>query len=89
MEIIVIIDFVCVHTSMSMKYDLDDILTISSLLPCAIFSSLYSHENQIISSEKMSPSEIAVQDGKQGNAKRLGDSCTVSLSIAKIVVSSA
>eukprot|EP00986_Skeletonema_menzelii_P011930 scaffold6314_cov163-Skeletonema_menzelii.AAC.3 len=35
----------------------------------------------------MSPSEIAVQDGKQGNAKRLGDSCTVSLSIAKIVAS--
>jgi hypothetical protein len=38
-------------------------------------------------SEKMLPSEIVVRDGKRGNAPRRGDSCTVTLSLAKIVVS--
>jgi hypothetical protein len=37
--------------------------------------------------EKILPSEIVVRDGKRENAPRRGDSCIVTLSLAKIVVS--
>jgi len=43
--------------------------------------------SSITPSEKMLPSVTVVLGGKQGNAARQGDSCTVSRSIAKIVVS--
>ena len=63
----------------------------SNLLITAAFCHFQSNKNHTIhvyiSLEKMSPSEIAVQDGKQANVRRQGDSCTVLLSIAKIVVS--
>ena len=61
----------------------------SNLLITAAFCHfLYCTLIKIMTSlEKMSPSEIVVQDGKQANVRRQGDSCTVLLSIAKIVVS--